>query len=186
MISKQKIPNYLTYLRIVAIAPICVLMTMPNDWAIYTALFLYVLAALTDYLDGYLARLWNVKSDIGRFLDPIADKLLIAAVIIILVANVTITGFMLICPILILIRELFISGLREYMGPKNVVVHVTRTAKWKTAMQLIACGVLMLDPVAGILVDMLGQFLLFVATILTVKSGYEYWQAMAPHMKEEA
>ncbi len=184
MLKKEDIPNYLTYLRIIAILPICFLMSVPATWFVYLAVFLYVLAALTDYLDGYLARLWKVNSDIGRFLDPIADKLLIAAVLIMLVAMNTISGFMLICPILILIRELFISGLREFMGPKNIIVHVTKTAKWKTTMQLISCGVLMLVPVTPFYVDFFGQFLLLIATILTLKSGYEYWQAMMPHMKD--
>lgn len=183
MLKKETIPNYLTYLRIIAILPICFLMTA-SEWSIYLAVILYILAALTDFLDGYLARLWNVNSEIGRFLDPIADKLLIAAVIIMLVAMGTISGFMLICPILIMIRELFISGLREYMGPKNIVVHVTKTAKWKTTMQLVSCGVLMLAPMTPFYIDITGQLLLIIATILTVKSGYEYWQAMMPHMEE--
>lgn len=183
-LTKQNIPNLLTYARIVGILPICLLMLVHAPWATWTAFVLYALCALTDWFDGHLARLWNVKSDIGRFLDPIADKLLIAAVFIPLVANHTIEGFFLLCPILILLRELFVAGLREFVGPKNVIVHVSQMAKLKTASQLIACGILMLEPVAGLLVYVGGQAVLMSATVLTVASGWQYWQQVAPHFKE--
>lgn len=184
MLSKQSIPNILTWMRIVLIAPICVLMVSNESSHVALALGLYVVASLTDFLDGYLARRWDVKSDMGRFLDPIADKLLITAVIIMLVADASIVGLLLVCPILILLREIFIAGLREFMGPRNIVVHVTKIAKWKTTMQLIACGLLIGAPVFGGLIYLIGQIALIIATLLTVMSGYDYWRSMAPHMKE--
>lgn len=185
-LTKQQIPNYLTYARIAGIVPVCLLMAIDAPWAAWLATILYAIAAFTDWLDGYLSRRWNVVSEIGRFLDPIADKLLIAAVIIMLVANGTIAGVMLACPILILLREVFIAGLREFLGPKKVIIPVTMMAKLKTTMQLIACGVLMLEPVSDVLLYVLGQGLLVMATVLTVGSGWQYWQGAQDHLKDEA
>ena len=184
-LTKQNIPNYLTYARIVGILPVCILMTLHAPWATWGAAILYALAAFTDWLDGYLSRKWNVVSEIGRFLDPIADKLLIAAVIVLLVANGTIAGIMLACPVLILLREMFISGLREYLGPKKVIIPVTMMAKLKTTMQLVACGILMLEPVSGLIIYILGQGLLVMATVLTVGSGWQYWQQTARYFKSD-
>ncbi len=184
-LTKEQIPNYLTYARIIGILPVCLLMAIHSPWATWSAVVLYALAAFTDWLDGYLSRKWNVVSEIGRFLDPIADKLLIAAVIIMLVANHSISGVMLACPILILIREMFISGLREYLGPKKVIIPVTMMAKLKTTTQLIACGVLMLEPVSGILIYVLGQGLLVMATVLTIGSGWQYWQQTAKYFVDD-
>lgn len=184
--KKELIPNYLTYARIIGILPVCWLMSIDQSWAGWCAFVLYSLLAITDWLDGYLARLWNVKSEVGRFLDPIADKLLITAVLVMLVANGAITGIALLCPILILIREIFISGLREYMGPKNVVVHVTMVAKLKTTAQLIACAILILVPAFGFFADIIGHAILVMATILTVGSGWQYWQVCAQHFKDVA
>lgn len=186
MIARNAIPNYLTYARIVGILPVCGLLLINEPWAVWTAFVLYVALALTDWLDGKLARQWNVDSEIGRFLDPIADKLLIAAVFVPLIANETIDGFFLICPILILLRELFVSGLREFVGPKNVVVHVSYIAKVKTASQLVACGLLILEPVSGLLIYVLGHGVLMGATVLTVASGWQYWRQVAPHFKDKA
>lgn len=185
MIDRQKIPNYLTYARVVGILPVCLLLTSDHMVSVWSAFILYVLLAITDWLDGYLARKWNVKSEIGRFLDPIADKLLIAAVLIMLVSNESITGLMLACPILILIREIFISGLREFLGPKNIIVHVTMLAKVKTATQLIACAFLILQPV-GLLMYIVGNGVMVCATILTVASGWQYWQQIKGHLADVA
>lgn len=185
MIDRQKIPNYLTYARVVGILPVCLLLTSDHAFSVWSAFVLYALLAVTDWLDGYLARKWNVKSEIGRFLDPIADKLLIAAVLIMLVANGSISGLMLICPIVILIREIFISGLREFLGPRNVIVHVTFLAKVKTATQLVACALLILQPV-GLLMYVIGNGVLVCATILTAASGWQYWQQTAKYLKDAA
>lgn len=184
--NKRQIPNYLTYARIIGILPVCLLLMADAAWATWLAFFLYVALAVTDWFDGYLARLWDVNSEIGRFLDPIADKLLVAAVFVPLIANGTIAGLFLLCPILILLREFFVAGLREFVGPKNVVVHVTQMAKLKTTAQLIACGILILAPVADLLVYLGGQAVLMAATVLTLASGWDYWRQVAPHFKEGA
>lgn len=183
MITKEQIPNYLTYARVIGILPVCWLMGIGQGWAGWCAFVLYAALAITDYYDGKLARDWNVKSEVGRFLDPIADKLLMAAVFIMLVSQNVLYGVLLACPILILMREIFISGLREFMGNKNVILHVTTIAKWKTATQLIACGVLILVPALGAFAYLPGIVLLFLATFLTVFSGWQYWVLCLPYFK---
>lgn len=184
MIRKEQIPNYLTYIRVIGILPVCWLMGIDQGWAGWCAFLLYTGLAITDYYDGKLARLWNVKSEIGRFLDPIADKLLMAAVIVMLVSQDVLWGWLLAMPILILMREIFISGLREFMGNKNVILHVTTVAKWKTTMQLVSIGVLMLVPALGAFAYFLGIGLLGLATFLTVFSGWQYWVLCLPYFKE--
>jgi phosphatidylglycerophosphate synthase len=98
---------------------------------------LFVVASITDYLDGYLARIWNQTSNIGRMLDPIADKLLVASVLLLMAADGTIAGWTIWAAIIILCREILVSGLREYLADLKVSVPVTRIAKWKTAIQML-------------------------------------------------
>ena len=176
------LPNLLTYGRIIAI-PVIVYLTISGypdlRWA---AFVLYVAAAVSDFFDGYLARKWNQSSALGRMLDPIADKLLIGALIIAFAWDGTLGPWDLIPAIAIMLREIFVSGLREFMGDKGIVVHVTRLAKWKTTAQLVAIGALLLVPlIAGIAIP--AQILLWVAGILTVWTGYDYFRGAWPTLK---
>jgi|JI10StandDraft_1071094.scaffolds.fasta_scaffold04395_10 cardiolipin synthase len=174
--------NLLTISRIALIPPLVAMIIASGDDLIWPALALYIFMALTDWLDGYLARHMNQKSEFGRFLDPIADKILVMALFMALIANGTLNGWWLALPIIILTREFLISGLREFLGPRNVTVHVTKLAKWKTTVQMIALGFLI---PAKLYIDaaICGNLLLLLATVLTVITGWQYIRAAMPHLK---
>src|SRR4249919_2965989 len=142
------LPNILTYARIAAIPVVvgCVFAQSILDgplWLRWVALAVFIAAGVTDYLDGYYARIWNQQSAFGRMLDPIADKLLVSACLLMLAADGIIHGWSLWAAIIILCREILVSGLREYLAELRVSVPVTRLAKWKTTVQLVAIGFLL-------------------------------------------
>ncbi|CAH0340236.1 MULTISPECIES: CDP-diacylglycerol--glycerol-3-phosphate 3-phosphatidyltransferase [unclassified Rhizobium] len=184
------IPNLLTYARILAVPLIVVCFFIEgrlesSDFARWTSLGLFVVASFTDYLDGYLARIWNQTSNIGRMLDPIADKLLIASILLLMAADGTIAGWSLWAAITILCREILVSGLREYLAALKVSVPVTRIAKWKTAAQMVALAFLLAGPAGDKILPYtteLGITLLWIAAILTIYTGYDYFRAGAKHM----
>jgi cardiolipin synthase len=181
----MSLPNVLTYGRIAAVpALVGCLFFLKGDVARWSAFALFVAAGLTDWLDGYLARAWEQQSTLGRMLDPIADKLLVGAVLLMLVHDNTISGVSIWAAIVILCREILVSGLREFLAELNVKVHVTQLAKWKTAAQLVALAVLLAGPAADKLVpgsSLAGLLLLWVAAILTLWSGYDYLKAGVMH-----
>ncbi len=179
------IPNLLTYGRIAAIPAIVACLFATDHVWLWTALAIFIAAAVTDYLDGYLARAWSQQSSLGKMLDPIADKLLVGAVLIMIAANGTLAGLSLIPAIVILSREILVSGLREYLGQMNLSVPVSQLAKWKTAVQLVALAVLVAGPAADALLPgtvMVGIILLWIAAILTVWTGYDYVRAGIAHL----
>ncbi len=184
----MSLPNVLTYGRIVAVpALVACLFFLKGDVARWSAFVLFVLAGLTDWLDGYLARMWEQQSTLGRMLDPIADKLLVGAVLLMLVYDNTISGWSIWAAIIILLREILVSGLREFLAELNVKIHVTKLAKWKTTMQMIALGVLLAGPAAekivpGIMIG--GLVLLWIAALLTLWTGYDYLKAGVVHAIE--
>lgn len=187
------IPNMLTYGRIVAV-PLIVLcffiegQLASSDFARWTALGLFVVASITDFLDGYLARIWNQTSNIGRMLDPIADKLLVASVLLLMAADGTIAGWSLWAAITILCREILVSGLREYLAALKVSVPVTRIAKWKTTLQMIAIAFLLAGPAGETVLPYtteIGIALLWIAAALTIYTGYDYFRAGLKHIVEE-
>ncbi|MEE8253621.1 MAG: CDP-diacylglycerol--glycerol-3-phosphate 3-phosphatidyltransferase [Hyphomicrobium sp.] len=177
----MSLPNVLTYGRIVAVpALVACLFFLKGDVARWSAFVLFVLAGLTDWLDGYLARMWEQQSTLGRMLDPIADKLLVGAVLLMLVYDNTISGWSIWAAIIILLREILVSGLREFLAELNVKIHVTKLAKWKTTMQMMALGALLAGPAAekfvpGIMIG--GLVLLWIAALLTLWTGYDYLKA---------
>src|SRR5579864_4974950 len=163
------LPNVLTYARVAAVPLVAGFLFWPREpWARWTALAIFVAAAVTDFFDGYLARAWSQQSSLGRMLDPIADKLLVAAVLLALVADKTIAGWSLWAAIVILCREILVSGLREYLAELRVSVPVSTVAKWKTTTQLVALGFLIAGP-AGVAVlpasITIGIVLLWIAAI---------------------
>lgn len=171
------VPNLLTILRIMLIPFIAVLLFIPTVWAAWAALVLYALASFTDWLDGYLARRMEVISAFGRFLDPIADKLLIAILLLIFAGLGRLDGLWLIPACVIMFREILIAGLREFLGPQNIVIHVSKLAKYKTASQMIALGFLVVGDYGDVILPqtlLIGQVLLTISAILTVITGYEY------------
>jgi cardiolipin synthase len=182
----NSLANKLTLSRILAIPAILLLLVVPHAWAAWLALFLFILAGLTDWLDGHVARRNGEVSKIGQFLDPIADKLLVAAVILLLVNNGRISGFSVLPAVIILLREVAVSGLREFLAEVRVSVPVTLLAKWKTAIQLIALGFLIIGNYAPDFIPAVpvGDLLLWIAGGLTVVTGYDYWRASLKHFRE--
>lgn len=179
------LPNVLTYARIVAVpALVACLFLLKGDAARWSAFSLFVAACLTDWLDGYLARIWQQQSTLGGMLDPIADKLLVGAALMMLVHDNTINDWSVWAAIVILCREILVSGLREFLAELNVKVHVTQLAKWKTTVQMVALAVLLAGPAAEKLypgVTTAGLGLLWIAAVLTLWTGYDYLKAAVRH-----
>lgn len=183
------LPNMLTLSRIVAMPLLVALMWFPGWEAGYLSAFaLYCLMGITDYFDGYLARAQGAVSRLGIFLDPIADKIMVAAVIIMLVGTrhdaAAITGLSLIPALVILLREIAVSGLREFLAGVQVSVPVSRLAKWKTTFQMIALGALILAgafPLEG-WIKTVGITTLWTAAALTLVTGYDYLRTGLRHL----
>lgn len=165
------LPNILTLGRILLILPFAMLFFHGSVMTRWEALALFGLAAVTDWLDGHLARRLHQESALGRMMDPIADKLLVTTAIILLIATGGITGWSIAAALLILLREIAVSGFREHLGPMGVVVPVTTLAKWKTTCQLIAMAIL-IAPVEA--VQPIGLVALWIAAVLTVITGWNY------------
>src|SRR5499427_5538328 len=180
------LPNLLTLSRIIIIPVLVGLFYLDGDVWRWVSVVLFSLAGVTDYFDGYLARKWAQISAFGRFLDPIADKLLVAAVILILVARGRIAGLVVLPALVILRREVMVSGLREFLAQVNVGVPVSRLAKWKTALQLIALGILIVGEAAGDWTQFVGETGLWIAAAITIITGYDYLSAGLKHMTPRA
>ncbi|MGD0187451.1 MAG: CDP-diacylglycerol--glycerol-3-phosphate 3-phosphatidyltransferase [Roseiarcus sp.] len=180
------LPNLLTYGRVAAVPLVVAFLFWPSEaWARWTALAIYAVAAITDFFDGYLARAWAQQSSLGRMLDPIADKLLVAAALLALTADRTIAGLSLWAAIVILCREILVSGLREYLAELHVPVPVTAVAKWKTTAQMIAIGFLIAGSAGEAVLPgsiMIGKVLLWIAAILTLYTGWDYMKASYDHV----
>jgi len=186
-VSAMSLPNILTYARIVAVPAVVASFYIPGKAGPITALVIFVAAAITDFFDGYLARAWGQQSALGRMLDPIADKLLVAAALLVLVAEGTIGGWSLWAALVILSREVLVSGLRESLAEVRVSVPVTQLAKWKTTVQMVAIGVLLIAPVEPELEIVpyameVGLTLLWIAAVITLYTGYDYFRAGFRHL----
>lgn len=183
------LPNLLTLSRIVAV-PFLVALLWEAGWLGYLIAFvLYVLVGLTDYLDGYLARAQGAVSKLGIFLDPIADKIMVASVILMLVYTRDIDGWHVIAALIILLREITVSGLREFLAGLSVSIPVSQLAKWKTTVQMVALGALILggSAVKAEATDFLwtkdaGLIGLWIAAVLTLITGWDYLRTGLKHM----
>lgn len=176
------LPNILTISRIVVIPVIFLSIYIHSTlWAVLTAI-LFIVAAITDYFDGYLARSRNETSAFGRLLDPIADKLLVVSALLILVANHMVLPISYIPVIVILCREVLVSGLREFLSEVKVGMPVTRLAKWKTGFQMTAISLLLLGMVPAF--RFLGEILLWIAGVLTFITGYQYFQKSLDYIRK--
>ncbi len=183
------LPNLLTLSRILAIPIVVATFYVPGDYARWFACALFSAAGVTDWLDGHMARRWSQQSELGRFLDPIADKLLVAATLFMLVAMGRLsTEWALLPALVILCREILVSGLREYLAELRVGLPVSRLAKWKTAIQMVAIGVLIVGDAGPALLPIvaIGEILLWVAALLTLITGYDYLRAGLAHMMQAA
>ena len=185
------LPNLLTLSRILAVPLVVASFYVPGDYARWFACALFSAAGFTDWLDGHMARRWEQQSELGRFLDPIADKLLVAATLFMLVAKDRFnTEWTLLPALVILSREILVSGLREFLAGAAVSVPVTRVAKTKTAIQMVAIGAMILDQLAGrwlplniaMTYSLIAYIGLWIAAALTVGTGYAYFRAGLAHL----
>jgi len=186
----HSLPNILTISRILAIPLIVALFWFKGDTARWVMLALFTLAGVTDYFDGLLARSMGSISNLGRFLDPVADKLLVSALLIMLVWSGNISGLVILPALVILCREILVSGLREFLAGIKVGVPVSNLAKWKTGVQMVALGFLIVGRAGPnfwhpeLTTTAIGELLLWVAALLTLITGYDYLQAGLKHMAE--
>ena len=179
----QNLPNVMTISRILGSATVPFLIMLDTPIFRLLALAIFITAALTDWLDGYLARQLNAVSTLGRMLDPIADKILVAVTLLSL-ANVDQWGWVMFIPaILILMREVFISGLREFMSAQEFVFHVTTLAKFKTTFQLIALGFAIATPITPEpwQIEIITSVLMWIAATMTVITGWDYFKKALAH-----
>jgi cardiolipin synthase len=184
----SSLPNLLTYGRIIAIPALVACFFATGDWGRWTAMWIFIAAGVSDFLDGYLARAWQQQSAVGRMLDPIADKLIVSAALLMLAADQTIAGWSLWAGVIILCREILVSGLREFLGSLAVSVPVTRLAKWKTTLQLVAVGFLIAGDAGDAIVPVvteIGITLLWLSALLTLYTGWDYLQAGLHHLTKE-
>jgi len=185
------LPNLLTLSRILAVPILVFLLWKPAPWDYAITFVLYCIVGITDYFDGYLARAQKQISKLGQFLDPIADKIMVAAVIIMLMASRKADGdapiienFNVIPALIIMLREIIVSGLREFLAELKVSMPVSRLAKWKTTLQLVSLGALILGgSVPGVTwVHWVGVVSLWSAAALTLVTGYDYLRTGLRHM----
>lgn len=182
----RHIPNFITIFRVLAAPIVAVLLCQPHGTELTAfILALYCLAAISDFFDGWLARKLQVVSALGRMLDPIADKLLVAGCIIALAATRDDGSWFLLPALMIIMREFLVAGLREFLADTKLVVPVSLLAKWKTAVQLIAIAVLIGAPLAqdASTIGIVGLSLFWLSAIMTVKTGYDYFKAAMPYLK---
>jgi cardiolipin synthase (CMP-forming) len=192
------LPNILTYGRILAVPLVAGLLLwneraqavtgLDIEAARWIALAIYVIAAITDFLDGYLARKWQQQSALGKMLDPIADKVLVAIILLVLCGDQILRGGHVWAAIIILSREVLVSGLREFLGQLRVSVPVTQIAKWKTTVQLVAIGFLIAGPAGDAVLPgttWIGIVGLWIAAGLTLYTGYDYFRAGLRHVVDE-
>jgi cardiolipin synthase len=175
------LPNLLTYGRVMAVPVVAGCLFWPEiAWMRWVALGVFIAAGISDFLDGYLARAWSQQSRIGQMLDPIADKLLVSAVLMMLAADHMIASYSLTAGIIILCREILVSGLREFLAELKVSLPVSNVAKWKTTLQLIALGFLIAGPSGDAIVPGItttGLVLLWISALLTLYTGWDYFRA---------
>jgi cardiolipin synthase (CMP-forming) len=183
------LPMTLTLSRIIAIPVVVALFYVQGDYIRYVACAIYTAAAVTDYFDGYFARAWQQQTKLGRIFDPIADKLLVAATILMLVAVGRIGAWDVLPALVILCREVLVSGLREFLAEINKHnLPVSRLAKWKTGIQMTALGFLIVGdaaPTAWFPVTLVGQVGLWIAALLTLITGYDYLAEGLKHVGED-
>ncbi len=179
----MNLSNILTLVRVIIIPIIVLCIYLKSPFFGWTAFILFCIASVTDYFDGYLARIRNEVTNFGIFLDPIADKLLVAAVILILTSKGVIADWETIPALIILLREITVSGLREYLAGIKVSVPVSRIAKLKTLLQLCALALLILsESITNInYIIFLGKIFLWIAGLLTLYTAYDYVKASIKH-----
>ena len=189
---KLKIPNILTIGRIIIVPIFVFTFFIPGFFGDLIPFFLFVLASFTDYLDGLLARLFKEESKLGELLDPIADKILVAAALILLVINGTIKNYEVIAAVIILTREILVSGLREFLAKGKITMEVTSLSKLKTVIQMTSIAILLTGDIGNKIINFqdynaqtIGIILLWLSAFLTLYTGYEYLRKGIDHAISE-
>lgn len=166
------LPNLLTILRIICVPFIIYLMLDPSRFNNWAAAIIFIFASITDYLDGYIARKYNVVTLLGKFLDPISDKLLVTSILIMLIPMERVHAILV---ILLLFRDILIDGLRSVAAAENIIIAAGPLGKWKTAIQMISIpGILVYEPVLGIPFHLIGYWGLWLSVVLSLLSGVGY------------
>jgi CDP-diacylglycerol--glycerol-3-phosphate 3-phosphatidyltransferase/cardiolipin synthase len=189
---KFKIPNYLTIGRIVIVPVFVFAFYLPGFYGDVIPFALFVLASFTDFLDGLLARMYKEESKLGELLDPIADKIIVSAALILLVMNETIQNYEVIAAIIILTREILISGLREFLAKGEIKLPVTNLAKAKTFLQMFSISLLLTGETGNKIINFqdynaqtIGIILLWLSAFLTLYTGYDYLRKGIDHAISE-
>lgn len=179
MIAREQIPNYLTYFRAASVPVLLLLILLTPEWHLIIVL-VFGAAGITDYFDGYLARKWNVTNALGTMLDPIADKLLVALMMMYVMLAF---GVSLLPVSIIILRELYIAGLREFLAVRQISLPVSKGGKWKTAAQMTGISLLLWAPILswGWLLD-LGHLMVWIAAALALHSAWDYTRASRQHL----
>ncbi len=183
------LPNILTYGRVVAVPLVVGFLLYPEvHWMRWVAFWIFAAAGVSDFFDGYLARIWQQQSSLGRMLDPIADKLLVAATLLALAKGGAFGIWSIWAAVIILCREILVSGLREFLAELRVSVPVSWIAKWKTTAQILALGFLITGPAGETVLPgtvLIGLILLWVAAVLTLYTGWDYMRSSFKHVADE-
>ena len=179
----SKLPNILTISRIVLLPVLIILIFSDSNLINFLSIVLFIVMSITDYLDGLIARKTKNTSNFGKMLDPIADKLFVVLILITFISDSILLGIHLIPAYLIIAREIFISGLREYASSNDnkKEIPVSNLGKYKTAFQMLALTLLILNPIIStslIFIEVSGMLLLWIASILSVLSGYQYYRSV--------
>lgn len=180
----NNLANMLTFSRILMIPMMVAAFYIKGDLSNWLTFVIFVTAGITDFLDGYVARKFDQTSRLGTFMDPIADKLLIATALMMMVAFNRIEGFSILAAVVILCREFVVSGLREFLADLKVSIPVTYLAKWKTTLQIFALGFLLVGDASPDIIPsvIIGDYCLWAAAILTLYTGYDYLRSGLKHM----
>lgn len=189
---KFKIPNYLTIGRIIIVPVFVITFYLPGFYGDIIPFALFLIASFTDFLDGLLARMYKEESELGELLDPIADKIIVATALILLVMNRTVQNYEVIAAIIILTREILVSGLREFLAKEQIKLPVSNLAKMKTFLQMFAIAILLTGETGNKIVNFqdynaqtIGIILLWLSAFITLYTGYEYLRKSIDHAISE-
>ncbi len=189
---KFKIPNYLTIGRIIIVPVFVITFYLPGFYGDIIPFALFLIASFTDFLDGLLARMYKEESELGELLDPIADKIIVATALILLVMNGTVQNYEVIAAIIILTREILVSGLREFLAKEQIKLPVSNLAKMKTFLQMFAIAILLTGETGNKIINFqdynaqtIGIILLWLSAFITLYTGYEYLRKSIDHAISE-
>ena len=182
---RKKLPMWITFSRMGLSLPILVLMSLEGIWPLWAACVLFGIASITDYYDGYFARKYDASTNMGKFMDPVADKILVSAILVMLVVRGSIDPYMV---VIIITRDTLIGGLRSVAAADQIVIAAKPAGKWKTALQMSAIPFLILSPKVWTFfpVHQIAYGALWLSTVLSLTSGWDYYQGYLQALKGQA